>query len=95
MQSINVCDLICWVKTIVLHSTNLRRMMWRLNVDKEVPSELVADVDRIKQILLNLTENAVIYSCNASRVQINASYEKETSMLQFVVQNKSVPLSSD
>lgn len=44
-----------------------------LNIDKEVPQYVVGDSMRLKQILLNLTNNAVKFTENG-KVEINISY---------------------
>jgi signal transduction histidine kinase len=49
------------IKSIVLHSTNQKRVYQRYEIHESASEgePLFADAERIKQIMLNLIENAV------------------------------------
>ncbi len=57
---------------------------YSLKVSEDIPSVMLGDEIRVRQILLNLINNAIKYTHEGS-VSVDVSYQDETQMLQIVV----------
>lgn len=61
-------------------------LSYELEVDPEIPCELHGDEIRIRQVILNLTNNAIKYT-KEGFVKLSLSYRKEDNMLLFSVRD--------
>ena len=55
-------------------------LFYNLNVDENIPCMLYGDEIRIRQIILNITNNAIKYTKEGG-ITLNISFDKERSML--------------
>ncbi|MCR5675243.1 MAG: response regulator [Lachnospiraceae bacterium] len=62
---------------------------YRLSVSEDIPSVLLGDEIRIRQIMLNLINNAIKYTHQGS-VSIDVSYDKAGQMLRLVVSDTGI-----
>jgi len=52
-----------------------------MNFDESVPSTLITDDQRIKQVLLNLLQNAVKFTMNGG-ITVSVSFDNDTQFLK-------------
>ena len=62
--------------TFAEYGTERKELELRIQIDENIPQELIGDVARIKQILDNLVSNALKYT-NVGFVEIRAVWEKQ------------------
>ncbi|MCR5093574.1 MAG: response regulator [Lachnospiraceae bacterium] len=64
-------------------------LTYELVVDKEIPAVLLGDEIRIRQIMLNIINNAIKYTTEGG-VRIHVSYDRVTSRLRVVVSDTGI-----
>ncbi len=72
-------------------------VLFHLEVDPDVPSRLIGDVTRLRQILTNLLENAVKFT-EQGRVSLHVALEREDDacvVLRFVVSDTGIGIATD
>jgi signal transduction histidine kinase len=57
----------------------------------ESPSPVAADKDRVRQILVNLVENAIKYSPDGGRIQLGVEPTEETALFRVVDEGLGIP----
>ena len=62
---------------------------YKLLISKDIPSGLKGDEIRVRQIMLNLINNAIKYTPEGS-VTVDVSYDKETQMLGIIVSDTGI-----
>ena len=67
---------------------------YKLNVSQDIPSVMYGDEIRIRQIMLNLINNAIKYTHEGS-VSIDVSYEKTTGMLKIIVSDTGIGIKEE
>ncbi len=65
-----------------------------LKVSKDIPSVLLGDEIRVRQVMLNLVNNAIKYTHEGS-VSVDVYYEKNTQMLQIVVADTGIGIKNE
>ena len=65
-----------------------------LDVSEDIPAVLLGDEIRVRQIMLNLINNAIKYTHEGS-VAISVSYDKATQMLWFVVKDTGIGIKNE
>jgi heavy metal sensor kinase len=58
----------------------------------DTPIEIKADMNRLKQVLLNLIDNAIKYSPDDSLITINLKKEQQTAMIEVCDRGQGIPL---
>ncbi len=69
-------------------------LAYKLKVSEDIPSVLFGDEIRIRQIMLNLINNAIKYTHEGS-VDIDVSYKKETDSLQVIVSDTGIGIKDE
>ena len=64
-------------------------LKYNLNVSEDIPSMLLGDEIRIRQIMLNLINNAIKYTHEGS-VSVDVSYDKDSEMLRMSVSDTGI-----
>ncbi len=67
---------------------------YNLTVSEDIPSVMLGDEIRIRQVMLNLINNAVKYTHEGS-VSIDVSYEESTQLLIFVVTDTGIGIKTE
>ena len=67
---------------------------FKVNVSQDIPSMLKGDEIRVRQILLNLINNAIKYTHEGS-VTVDVSYDKDTCMLRSVVRDTGIGIKEE
>ncbi|MCR5509312.1 MAG: response regulator [Lachnospiraceae bacterium] len=67
---------------------------YKLNVSEEIPSVMLGDEIRIRQVMLNLINNAVKYTHEGS-VSIDVSYDDSTQLLQVIVTDTGIGIKNE
>lgn len=67
---------------------------YKLNVSKDIPSVLIGDEIRIRQIMLNLINNAIKYT-NDGSVSVDVSFDRDEGMLKFVVSDTGIGIKNE
>ncbi|MBQ4242262.1 MAG: response regulator, partial [Lachnospiraceae bacterium] len=67
---------------------------YRLNVSEHIPSSLKGDEIRVRQVMLNLINNAIKYTHKGS-VSVDVSYEKEDQMLKVIVSDTGIGIRNE
>ncbi len=65
-----------------------------LNVSEDIPSVMRGDEIRVRQIMLNLINNAIKYTHEGS-VTVDVSYDKTSQMLWFVVKDTGIGIKNE
>jgi len=65
-----------------------------LNVSEDIPSVMLGDEIRVRQVMLNLINNAIKYTHEGS-VTINVSYDRATQMLWLVVKDTGIGIKNE
>ncbi len=69
-------------------------LKYEIKVDENIPSTLLGDEIRVRQVMLNLINNAIKYTHEGS-VSIDVSYDKADRMLQFSVSDTGIGIKSE
>ncbi|MCR4750294.1 MAG: response regulator [Lachnospiraceae bacterium] len=69
-------------------------LKYSLNVSEDIPSVMKGDEIRIRQVILNLINNAIKYTPEGS-VSVKVSYEKETHMLKLTVSDTGIGIKEE
>ncbi len=72
----NICDLVDEVQYAFLNQTEQKRIKFVKNTVKVEHSEVYADCEKLKQVLMKLIANAVKYTGLGGKVELNV-FEKE------------------
>ncbi|MBQ9567521.1 MAG: hypothetical protein IJR31_05525, partial [Lachnospiraceae bacterium] len=67
---------------------------YRLNVSEHIPSSLKGDEIRVRQVMLNLINNAIKYTHEGS-VSVDVSFEKEDQMLKVIVSDTGIGIKNE
>lgn len=77
-------ELVDAVIRIVSYSAAIKKIQLNVEVDKCVPVLVNGDPDRIKQVLLNVVNNAIKFTCEGS-ISISLKHDDTRQQLQFSV----------
>ena len=78
VEKINLSELLHQVIDLIQYEADNKKLALHLNIDKEVPPSVWLDYIRIKQILINLLNNAIKFTENGS-VSLKVSVVKKIS----------------
>lgn len=68
------------IEDIFKEPCSMKNLAFHVNVSKDVPEHLCLDVFRLKQIFINLLQNALKFTYSGS-ITIELDYEKDTQIL--------------
>jgi len=71
-------------------SADLKRIKINIDIQKEIP-DLMIDQERIKQVLMNLVNNAIKFSPDGSMIHIKARKEKEDVVFEVQDFGRGIP----
>jgi len=71
-------------------SADLKGIKINIDIQKEIP-DLMIDSERIKQVLMNLVDNAIKFSPDGSMIHIKARKEKEDVMFEVQDYGRGIP----
>ena len=77
------------IVNMTMVKANEKGLTYELNADSDMPSVFYGDEIRIRQIMLNIINNAIKYTREGG-VKINVSYDKEKSMLKINVSDTGI-----
>ena len=87
-ERINIHDIIKEVKTIFVHTTNEKGLQFIIDKAENIPSALLLDETRIRQILFNLIGNAIKFT-NKGEVVLSLSKKiKSPSTIDLIIKVK-------
>ena len=69
-------------------------LKYEITVDEDIPSILLGDEIRVRQVMLNLINNAIKYTHEGS-VSIDISYDRAVSMLQLIVSDTGIGIKDE
>ncbi len=71
-----------------------KNLMYNIKVDEDIPAALCGDEIRVRQVMLNLINNAIKYTHEGS-VSIDVSYDRSVSMLQLIVSDTGIGIKDE
>ena len=71
-------------------SADIKRIKIKIDIQKEIP-DLMIDSERIKQVLMNLVDNAIKFSPDGSMIHIKARKEKEDVVFEVQDFGRGIP----
>ncbi len=77
------------VVNMTMNKAQDKGLEYSLKVSEDIPSVMLGDEIRVRQILLNLINNAIKYTHEGS-VSVDVSYQNDTQMLQVVVSDTGI-----
>jgi two-component system, sensor histidine kinase and response regulator len=101
-QETSLVDLIDFCKnitnTLIIKSNKSRAIDLLINVDRDVPSKIITDESRLKQLLVNLLSNAVKFTLYG-HILLDVSIQKNTldkiPLIKFMVKDTGVGIKTD
>ncbi len=90
----NVYDVLNDVKNMVLQRANAKKLDFKMEVAENLPTSLLGDEIKLRQIMLNLAGNAIKYTQEGS-VSINISFDYEHSELLFSVKDTGIGIKKE
>lgn len=82
------------VVNMTMKKAQEKGLEYRIKVSEDIPSVLLGDEIRIRQVMLNLINNAIKYT-HEGYVSVDVSYNRETSMLQLVVSDSGIGIKNE
>ncbi len=71
-----------------------KNLKYNIKVDEDIPAALCGDEIRVRQVMLNLINNAIKYTHEGS-VSIDVSYDRSVSMLQLIVSDTGIGIKDE
>lgn len=91
-KKINIEKLLTECKNIYTNELKEKNINIKIVIDDDIPRIFIVDVDRLKQIIANLLNNATYYTSNGGiDVRISLFHENDTSSCPFIYQNCNPP----
>ena len=89
-------NLIMDVKNLISDSCDRKKLEFIIDIDHDIPSKMLGDETRIRQVLINLLTNAVKYTQNGFvRLHISGKVTTEKVLLHCEVQDTGVGIKSE
>ena len=82
------------VVNMTMKKAQEKGLAYTLTVSEDIPSVILGDEIRIRQIMLNLINNAIKYTHEGS-VSVDVSYISETNMLQVIVSDTGIGIKGE
>ena len=80
-KEVNLRDSFLQIEDMFKLATEQKNLFFNLIIDDTVPSVLIIDDQRIKQVLLNLLQNALKFTVKGG-ITVSVSFDNETYFLQ-------------
>lgn len=94
--SLNIADIFDWVNEKYSRETEDKNLSISTHIDQQIPSPLIGDPRRLRQILVNLVGNAVKFT-DSGEIQLQASLLSKTSAditVRFNIRDTGIGLSN-
>ena len=82
------------IVNMTMNKAKEKGLEYNLNVSEDIPSVMLGDEIRIRQVMLNLINNAIKYTPEGC-VSINVSFDKENQMLDFSVSDTGIGIKDE
>ena len=82
------------VMNMTMNKAQDKGLKYDLNVSKDIPSVLRGDEIRVRQVMLNLINNAIKYTHEGS-VTIDVSYDNASGMMQMIVSDTGIGIKNE
>jgi signal transduction histidine kinase/CheY-like chemotaxis protein len=66
-----------------------------VNIDENTPKNILGDPLRLKQIIINLTYNAIKFTSNGGKIELYLRYNKENSKIRIGVKDNGIGISKE
>ena len=83
------------VQLLFFEKAKEKHLVCNLNVLSELPSMLIGDTVRIKQIVSNIVSNAIKFTPEGGSISINLSYDHDNSMLHCSIVDSGIGISEE
>jgi signal transduction histidine kinase/DNA-binding response OmpR family regulator len=86
------------VSDVIMFRADEKKQKFMVRIDRDIPNMLVADDQRIAQVITNLLSNAVKFTPEGGSIKLNAVFVKEegnTVTLRFEVRDSGIGISAD
>lgn len=94
-RTFNPCQLLHEVATLMGPQVSQKKLNLLIECTSDTPGNVVADIDRTRQVLLNLTHNAVKFTASGS-ITLGLSHDaRPTNQLRFYVKDTGIGISAD
>lgn len=92
-----LADIIEQVKTVVTFKIEEKKQSFTVSVGQDVPKAIIADKQRLAQIITNLLSNATKFTQEGGNIQliVSATYEKDICKLRFEVIDNGIGISEE
>jgi PAS domain S-box-containing protein len=88
-----IAGLLDEVMTTFRHAASVKGVVFSLTTEWGMPTSLVTDPLRCKQVLFNLCSNAVKFTPSGGKVDVHVRYLRDSNTLQCIVRDNGVGLS--
>lgn len=75
------------IKDLFLTKTKEKNILFKMKIDDRLPSSLIGDDIRIRQVLINLIGNAFKFTTNEGEIRLECSYSDEKKVILKVIDN--------
>lgn len=82
------------VVNMTLKKAQDKALDYKLKVSEDIPSKLLGDEIRVRQVMLNLINNAIKYTHEGS-VSVDVSYEADSQMLTVIVADTGIGIKNE
>ena len=91
---IDICDIIDEVGAIISAAISNKSLRFDIDIEEDIPANIIGDKFRIQMILLNLLSNAVKFT-DKGQIRLSAGLGKENGMLCFQVKDTGVGIPAE
>ena len=96
IRDYNLSDLLLELHSVFSSKIDKENIKFEMIVDKEIPSELSGDSNKLYKIILNLLENALKHtSYGAIKLSVDKEFEEEDIILKISINNSGHAMSED
>ncbi|MCR4909313.1 MAG: response regulator [Lachnospiraceae bacterium] len=82
------------IVNMTMRKAQEKGLEYKLKVSEDIPSTLLGDEIRVRQVMLNLINNAIKYTHEGS-VSVDVSYKKDTGMLELIVSDTGIGIKDE
>lgn len=82
------------IESIIAQHAQDKGLSFIINNEYPLPSSIITDVTRLKQILLNLCSNAIKFTPQGE-IKLETSYDSDNNLISFIVSDTGIGLTKD
>ena len=86
------------IETVINFRIDEKKLKFSVNVDKDIPQNMIGDDQRLKQVIINLLGNAVKFTPESGSISLSADYlgeEAGTCAIKIAVTDTGIGISSE